>query len=150
MRRRVHRTSALTVLPAVAGATLGLAGGASLAWPRAGRSPVVYVCIVAGILVTEVAIRKRVTSIELGPGAMTVLYARSPPSRLPWSGLRALRPARWPLGGWRFVSNGHELTLMPTDLWGLELVLELVILTAGLRFDGRAWVQGEPGQLRRS
>jgi hypothetical protein len=143
--RRVHRTSALTLLPALAGATLGLAGVASLAFrPRAARSPVAALCIAAGVLVTEVAVRKRVTSIELGSGEMAVLYARSPPRRLPWSGWRAVRPPRWPLGGWRLVSNGHGVTLMPTDLWGLERILERAILTAGLRFDGRDWVVREP------
>ena len=43
----------------------------------------------------------------------------------------------WPVGGWRLAAGPM---LMPSDLWGQEGVLEVIVARAGLRSAGREWV----------
>src|SRR5205814_390852 len=70
---------------------------------------------------------------------MVIRYARSPPHAVPWAGFVALRPPRWPMGGWRLDASAGSRSLMPSDLWGNEDVLDAIVERAGLTFDGRSW-----------
>lgn len=133
-----HRTSRLTSLAAAAGAALLTVGiGQALVSPH--RWVLAAVSLTAGVFVARSGMHMRVTVIELGFHGMVIRYARSPPHPVPWIGLMALGPPRWPMGGWRLDASAGSRSLMPSDLWGNEEVLDAIVERAGLIFDGRSW-----------
>jgi hypothetical protein len=88
----------------------------------------------------------RVTGFHLGQEKLVVLFAGRPARSVAWSSLLALRPPASPFGGWRLTdARGTRWSLMPSDLFGHEEILELIVVRARLRFDGRAWIRSRPG-----
>jgi hypothetical protein len=98
--------------------------------------------LAGGAFVAVAGYRARVTDIEMPPAGLVIRYARRPAFTLMWSDFRSLRPPIIPLSGWRIEGAGLSTTLMPSDLWGHEWVLDAIIGAAGLRFDGGAWRGG--------
>jgi hypothetical protein len=81
----------------------------------------------------------RVTGVSANGFGFTIHYRRSRDFSMPWDHCLALRPPRIPPVGWRVVGSRGSRTLMPSDLWGCEGLLGVLVEHAGLRFDGRAW-----------
>ena len=131
------RTSRSTFLAASAGATVALAGAVRVA--RGPPFPVALTLAAFGIGVAAAGVWARVSEIDVEESGLAVLYAGKRAFRMPWAECRALRPPRWPLGGWRLEAEGGTRVLMPSDLLGNEDLLDLVVLSVGLSFDGRAW-----------
>jgi hypothetical protein len=131
------RTSRLTWLAA-------LAGAAGAAWGAVadGIGPTRLGLLAGGGFVAIAGSRSRIRQIAADQTGLTVRAARGPPFFLAWGDLSSLRPPRVPVGGWRFQGRSGSTTLMPSDLWGIERVLQFAIAAAGLRFDGRGWVAG--------
>jgi hypothetical protein len=132
------RTSRVTYAPAIAGVAI-VAIGCLAAASRA-RPLLVVGLATAGVTVAISGLSGRVTAIQTRPQGLVVRYAQRGPFALPWGQCEAVRPPRWPLGGWKIErADGATRVLMPSDLRGLEWVLAACIDGAGLRFDGKAW-----------
>jgi hypothetical protein len=98
--------------------------------------------LAGGVFVALAGAWARVRSIVADPIGLQVRAANGAEFSLAWSELLALRPPRTPLAGWRFHGRSASRTLMPSDLWGIEAVLELAVKRAGLKFSGRRWSAG--------
>jgi hypothetical protein len=92
----------------------------------------------------------RVTGLRADDDGLIILFARRPPFGVSWSEVRELKPPTSPVGGWRLTdARGVRSTLMPSDLFGHEELLETIVVRAGLQFDGRIWswnATGAPGE----
>lgn len=128
-----------------------LAGLAASTWGATGaRSVATALPIVAGGLFIAVAGSvARVTMIRVGQDELVVFYAGRPPRATRWTEIRGLRPPGTPVAAWRLTADGRKgPTLMPSDLFGHEEVLALIVDRSGLSFDGREWIrdEGEPAR----
>jgi hypothetical protein len=95
-----------------------------------------------GLFVAVAGSVARVTGFRLGQKELVVLFAGRPARSVAWSSLLALRPPASPFGGWRLTDAcGARWSLMPSDLFGHEEILELIVVQAGMRFDGRTWIR---------
>jgi hypothetical protein len=121
-----------------------LAGMAALAWGAtvAGANAIQAVPLIAGGGVVALSgFAARVTEIRAGHERLVILFARRRPFVAPWSDVQGLCPPGTPIGGWRVTTGGgSRTTLMPSDLFGHEELLPLIVRRTGLRFDGRAWI----------
>jgi hypothetical protein len=81
----------------------------------------------------------RVTAVLVADGAVVVRRASTPDRVMPMAGVRRVVPPRWPLGGWRIDAGSSRITLMPSDLRGVEAALAALVVGAGLRFLDGAW-----------
>jgi hypothetical protein len=140
-------TSRATLLAGAAGMALAITGLVALLpgappvpFLGSSRLPAVLV-VTGGGFVALTGLVWRVTSLATTPEDLSVGYAWRRPARIAWSGVERLRPPATPLGGWRILGQARHLTLMPSDMFGHEEVLGLLVRRAGLRFDGRAWVR---------
>jgi hypothetical protein len=130
-----RRSSPATWLAAIAGA-----GAVGIAWSAAGWPPwarVILALWAAFVLVAGVV--GRVTAVLVGDGAIVVCRALLPDRAAEWRELSAIVPPRWPLGAWRIAGSRGSVTLMPSDLRGVEAVLVQAIVAAGLGFRDGAW-----------
>jgi len=122
-----------------------LAGVLALAWASA-AGPDHHVGAVAvapwGAFVAASGLRARVTALDVQGAGLCIRYAAKPSFFVSWASLRSLRAPRTPLGGWRIDSVSGAVTLMPSDLFGHEGVLEAMVCLGVLTFDGRAWSRG--------
>lgn len=99
-----------------------------------------------GLFVAIAGSVARVTGFRLGQEELVVLFAGRPARSVAWSSLLGLKPPASPFGGWRLTdASGARWSLMPSDLFGHEEILELIVVQAQLRFDGRAWIRSRPG-----
>jgi hypothetical protein len=119
-----------------------LAGVAAAGW----GATIVTESVAAGLgllagsaLITVTGFMARVIHLRADGHGMTVDHARLKSFDLRWGDLVALRPPISPLGGWHFQGRSGSKTLMPSDLWGVEIVVELAVKRAGLRYSGRRW-----------
>ena len=123
-----------------------LAGMAAVAWGVGGigrNRPQALALMSAGLFIAFAGLIARVTGVRADRQSVVVTKARRRPFRARWPELRALTPPANPLGGWRLEDVcGNRTTLMPSDLWGHEGFLRLIVLRADLRFDGRRWSGG--------
>jgi hypothetical protein len=85
----------------------------------------------AGCFVAVSGFRRRVVAVEVGSDGIAVRHRSGDPFRTRWAEIDELRSPRWPMGGWTIVAGGRRCTLMPSDLWGKEAMLELVAEAAG-------------------
>jgi hypothetical protein len=124
-----------------------MAGAAAVVWgaTAAGRPLEAIPLIPGGAVVGIAGSIARVTRIRFGNDHLEILFAVRRSFIASWSDIRSLRPPGTPLGGWRLtMACGAQTTLMPSDLFGHEELLGLIVRGAGLRFDGRAWIS-DPG-----
>jgi hypothetical protein len=126
----------------VAGASGLAAAGCAIAWIAGGDVARLAVGG-AGCLIAVSGFRSRVRALGLRGPDLVVLRAGRPPFVVALEAVTALEPPRTPLGGWTVRAGARRITLMPSDLWGNEDVLDL--LAGAIRFDpgGRWWVRGE-------
>lgn len=133
--RIAARSSPATWLAACTGASIWVWGALSIAEGlRLGWLP-----LIGGALVSVSGFRRRVTAVAADDRGLTIRYQAAMPFTASWTACQGLRPPRSPLGGWRIQAGGAATTLMPSDLWGHEELLDAVVDSALLRFDGRAW-----------
>jgi hypothetical protein len=135
--------------PATAGTTsratylAALAGLAAMAWGATvveGNRIGGAMLFAAGLFITVAGSVARVTGFRADGGGLVILFARGRSFRASWSELSTLRVPSTPLGGWRLADvRGTTTTLMPSDLFGHEQLLETIIVRSDLRFDGRTW-----------
>ena len=130
------RSSRATFLAAAAG-LIALAWGVVAA--AGARYPSAAVAVPGGAFVAAVGLRSRVAAIVIEPAGLRVRYAGRPAIFRAWASIRSLQPPRTPFGAWRMDSPVGDVTLMPSDLLGHEVVLDAVVAMAGLSFDGRSW-----------
>ncbi|HEY3211019.1 MAG TPA: hypothetical protein VGL18_14775 [Actinomycetota bacterium] len=127
-----------------------LAGIAAVAWGAsmwAGHLSEAVPLVAVGTFIVFTGSVARVTRLRADDDGIVVMLARRRPFRRRWSDLLALRPPAGPLGGWRLTDvRGASSTLMPSDLFGHEELLETIVVRAGLRFDGRIWSQDPGGE----
>jgi hypothetical protein len=121
-----------------------MAGLAAAAWGAVataeGHRSVGGLLVMAGLFIAVAGSVGRVTGIRAGAEGFVVLFARRQPFTASWTEIAALRPPRSPVGGWRVTNiRGDRWTLMPSDLLGHEALLDMIIVRASLRFDGRSW-----------
>lgn len=121
-----HGTSPSTFLAAAAGGAIGL-GGLVLALSERGPPRLGLAIAALGAGVVGGGLTARVTALEVGRTALVVRYALRRPFVLSWVSCTAVRPPRWPLGGWRLLGPAGSRTLMPSDLLGLEGVLTTLV-----------------------
>jgi hypothetical protein len=97
----------------------------------------------AGCLIAVSGFRSRVRALGVRGPDLVVLRAGRPPFVLAMEAVTTLQPPRMPLGGWTVRAGARRITLMPSDLWGNEDVLD--VLAGAIRFDpGRQrWVRGD-------
>jgi len=128
-------TSGITLAPAACALAVTACG---VALPQAALA-----AIGAGIMV--LALVARVTGLRIDGDGLTIRYRARPAFAVAWSECVAVDPPRWPLGGWTIHGLVEDRVrgriLMPSDLLGAEDVLGLVVVRAGLRFDGRRWIR---------
>jgi hypothetical protein len=130
-------SSAATFLAAMAGVAAA-AWGAIAAGE--GHRIVGVLLVAAGLFIGAAGSVARVAGLRVGADGFVVLFTRRPPFAASWTEIAALRPPRSPLGGWRVTNlRGDRWTLMPSDLLGHEELLDLIVVCASLRFDGRNW-----------
>ncbi len=129
------RTSPLTGLAACAGVLVFAAGITAIP----GGTLISVPLVVAGAFISVTGFFARVTSIELSPDGLTIRYRRIPAFTLRWHECLTLRPPLTPVGGWRLEAATGRKTLMPSDLWGHERVLDAVVANAHLHYSGNAW-----------
>ncbi len=132
------KSSATTRIAGAAGGSVCLWGALVVA---AGRPLGAIVALWGGVACVS-GIRSRVTSLRVDHEGFDVRYAGRRPFAPAWGDVVALRPPRWPLGGWVLVGRMERRTLMPSDVLGQEQSLESIVGFAGLRFEGGAWVRG--------
>jgi hypothetical protein len=133
-------SSRATFLPSVAGLAAA-SWGLALVQPAKGLAFVLaLVLVAAGTFIVVAGLVARVTRVRADRDGLVVTLARRPPFRASWDELQALVPPATPLGGWRLVGRcGKGPSLMPSDVWGHEDVLELILVRTALRSDGRGW-----------
>jgi hypothetical protein len=136
-------SSKTTRLAALAGVSASVWGGAAAVDLRVVEAvPLIGV----GLFVAITGSVARVTGFRLGQKELVVLFAGRPARSVAWSSLLALRPSATPFGGWRLTfACGARWSLMPSDLFGHEEILKLIVVQGRLRFDGRAWIRSRPG-----
>jgi hypothetical protein len=128
-------TSRVTWLPGTAG--LGTAGAGLLALER---SWVVGGALAAwGTFIAASGFGGRVAGLEIADTGLTVRFGHRPSFTLAWADCTELLPPRTPFGGWKFVGRGSFATLMPSDLIGLEWVLDEAVRNSRLQFGERTW-----------
>jgi hypothetical protein len=99
--------------------------------------------IAGGAFIAVAGSVARVTGIRVTDDALVISFAARPPLLRRWTDICGLWPPATPVGGWRVtVAGGRGATLMPSDLFGHEEVLALIVRRGRLRFDGRKWVEG--------
>jgi hypothetical protein len=122
-----------------------LAGVAALAWgamAAEGNWIEGAALMAAGLFIVVAGSVARVSAFRADDHGFVILFARRPSFVAPWSELRTLKPPATPLGGWRLMDVREQgRTLMPSDLFGHDELLGLIVLRSGLRFDGRLWTQ---------
>jgi hypothetical protein len=139
------RTSMLTYAPAIAGvAVVAMCALAAISMAH----PFVALGLAAGGFVVAVSgLWGRVTAINFNQDGVIVHYAWRGPFSVRWTECSAIRPPRWPLGGWEIRrADGHARLLMPSDLLGLERLLAQAVARSHLVFDRRGWLR--PDVLR--
>jgi len=135
--RASDSSSAATFLAAIAG--VAAAAWGAIAAGEGQRTVGVFL-VAAGLFIAAAGSVARVAGLRAGAEGFVVLFARRPPFAASWIEIAALRPPRSPLGGWRVTNlRGDRWTLMPSDLLGHEALLDLIVVRASLRFDGRSW-----------
>ncbi|MGH2556019.1 MAG: hypothetical protein ACRDHO_09935 [Actinomycetota bacterium] len=121
------------------------AGMAGTAWGAVGAGSGAIEALAMVAAGTSIAIAgsvARVTGIRVRDDALIILFAARPAFRARWTDICGLRPPCTPVGGWQLsVTGGTRATLMPSDLFGHEEVLALIVRRGRLRFDGRRWVE---------
>jgi hypothetical protein len=134
-----------------------LAGVAAMAWGAVavGENRIEgTVLFAAGLFIAVAGWAARVTGFRADGRGVVILFARRPRFRVSCSELSTLRAPAAPLGGWRLGDiRGAKTTLMPSDLFGHEQLLEMIIARSDLRFDGRTWrrqARGSAGGRNRS
>jgi hypothetical protein len=137
-------SSKTTFLAALAGISAAVWGGAIGVWGDASAVDLRLLeaasLIGVGLFVAIAGAVARVTGFHLDHERLLVFFAGRPARSVAWSSLLALRPPASPFGGWRLTdARGTRSTLMPSDVFGHEEVLELIVVQAGMRFDGRTW-----------
>jgi hypothetical protein len=141
------RTTLLAALAGICAAAWGGAialrgGGAALDLRLFQAVPLIGIGLFVGIS-GSVA---RVTGFRLGQEKLVVHFAGRPARSVDWSSLVGLRPPATPFGGWSLTdARGSTWSLMPSDLFGHEEILELIVVRARLTFDGRAWIRSRQG-----
>ncbi len=138
------RSSPTTHLAAMGGLLLTALAARRVA---AGTNPVApWVALTAtGCFVLLSAVRSRVRSIAVSSDGISIGYASGRSTNIAWSDCRGLRPPRTPIGGWRLARPSGVVTLMPSDLLGLEAALASVVVLGGLAREGGRW--SRPGRL---
>jgi hypothetical protein len=132
-------SSKTTFLAALAGISAAAWGGGAAADRRL---ILAVLLMVLGLFVAVAGSTARVIGFRLEQENLVVLFAARPSRSIPWSSLLALRPPAGPLGGWRLTgAHGIRSTLMPSDLFGHEELLALIVVRARLTFDGRKWIR---------
>ena len=120
-----------------------LSGIAAIAWgvsASPGHEMRAVPLVAAGAFIAIAGWVARVTGVRADDDGLVVRFARRPPFHVQWSELGELRPPTSALGGWRLTEiGGARSTVMPSDLFGHEELLEAIVAGAGLRFDGRIW-----------
>jgi hypothetical protein len=130
-------TSVATLLAAMAGVAAAIWGAVTAG---EGQRTTGVLLALAGIFVGIAGTVARVVGFRATAEGLVVLFARRKAFAAPWREIAALRPPLNPLGGWRITTvGGGRTTLMPSDLLGTEALLDLIILCAGMCFDGRTW-----------
>jgi hypothetical protein len=152
-----RRTSPVTFVPAAIG-TAWVAGALAGAVPDLlrGRSPPTGTLAIGGIGlgVAVSGVAARVTELHVEPGRFLVRHRLRPAFVTSWDRVARLVPPRWFLGGWAvWLEPGASpavCRLMPSDLWGHETILSMVIGRAGLSRRGRGWARATSGPADRS
>ena len=133
-----------TLLAALAGISAAVWGGVISVW--GGATPVdlrlfeAASLIGVGLFVAIAGSVARVTGFHLDQERLVVFFAGRPARSVAWSSLLALGPPASPFGGWRLTdARGTSSTLMPSDVFGHEEILELIVVHGAMRFDGRTW-----------
>jgi hypothetical protein len=133
-------SSRATFLPSVAGLAAASWGLARIRPAKGLAFVLALVLVAAGTFIAIAGLVARVTRVHADGDGLVVTLARRPPFRASWGQLQGLVPPTTPPGGWRLVGGGGKgQTLMPSDVWGHEDVLELILVRTALRFDGRGW-----------
>jgi hypothetical protein len=137
------RTTLLATLAGMAAmASGGVVATASGGVAEGGPSFIGIPLVAVGLFIAVAGSVARVTGFRARDDGLVVVFARRPPFRAPWAEVLSLKPPASPLGGWRVAdARGARSTLMPSDLFGHEDLLVLIVRRAGLRFDGRLWIQ---------
>jgi hypothetical protein len=132
--------SRATFLPSVAGVA-AMAWGLAWIHPAGGGAFLLGLLqVAAGAFIVVAGLSGRVTGVRADRDGLVVTLARRPPFRASWDELQALVPPASPVGGWLLVDgHGKRSSLMPSDVWGQEDLLERIVVSAALRFDGRGW-----------
>lgn len=132
---RTSRTTLFAALAGVAAAAWGVAAA-----ERGGIGSLVLVA--CGTFISVAGLVARVTEVRVGDDAFVVLFAGRSPFHARWAEILRLNPPGTPVGGWRlFAAGGKGTTLMPSDLFGHEEFLALIVDRSDLWFDGRGWVR---------
>jgi hypothetical protein len=97
-----------------------------------------------GAFALSTGLARRVTTVRFDASELMVTYATGRSLRLRARDVRAVRPPRTPLSGWRLTGPIERRTLMPSDLLGHEAVLRDVVRAAGLAWNGREWRADRP------
>jgi hypothetical protein len=130
------RTSRFTWLAGLAGVAVAAVGIGMLAerpgWLGLGVAG-------AGTFVAVAGLTARVSGLEVTDSGLTVHYAARRPFSLSWTECRELRAPRTQLGAWRVTGFERSITLMPSDVLGLEWILRATVVRAGLHFEDEAW-----------
>jgi hypothetical protein len=136
-------SSRTTLLAALAGISAAVWGGAIAVWGGATRVALLFEVVPligVGLFIAIAGAVARVTGFHLDQERLVVFFAGRPARSVAWSSLLALRPPAIPFGGWRLTdAGGSRSTLMPSDVLGHEEILELIVVHAGMKFDGRTW-----------
>ena len=138
------RSSRTTFLAAAAGASLAMTGGVAIA--RSPTRPIALLVSALGAWIVAAGLWSRVTGFEALGAGLVLRYGQRPPFHLTWAECRSLRPPRWPMGGWRLATERGNQTLMPSDVLGNEWMLDHLVRSAGLSFDGRRWIRMSPSR----
>jgi hypothetical protein len=135
-----RRASSTTFLASGCGFTLLLTAithDGGLRWPAVPLAAV-------GLLVVVTGWVWRVSGYDSRPNYLVIRCAAAAPWTMAWRDCRELRPPRCFLTGWRMTSSrGGRRSLMPSDVFGNEWVLDAIVQLGGLSFDGRTWVRTE-------
>ena len=134
-------SSRATWLPGMAG--LGAAGAGLLLLER---SSIIGVPLAAwGRFIAVTGFGWRVTGLEIADTGLTVRFGHRPSFTLAWADCTELQPPRTPFGGWKTSGRGSSATLMPSDLVGVEWVLDGAVRNSGLQFGDGSW-RRSPGR----
>jgi hypothetical protein len=133
------RSSRTTFLASAAGVIVAVAGGLSVA--RGPPNPIALLVSALGVWIVVAGLWSRVTGFEALDSGLVVRYGRQRPFHVTWAECRSLRAPRWPMGGWRLEGERTRCTLMPSDVLGNEWMLDLLVRSAELSFDGSRWIR---------